>query len=83
MRVLASLLFCLSALPAIAADAPCTCPDMLDLASRNNQVKAAIKTYEEQLATWTAAGEAPGADEDSRTEFQLDTDEPSMDAWKD
>jgi hypothetical protein len=55
-------------LPVCAAgnrrDAPCTCPDMLDLASRNNQVKAAIKTYEEQLATWTAAGEAPGADED-------------------
>ena len=82
MRVLASigsstasLLLCLSALPAIAEDAPCTCPDMLDLASRNNQVKAAMQTYQEQLAAWTAAG-APGADVESRTAFQLDIVEP-------
>src|SRR5262249_11475233 len=47
------------------------------------QVKAAIQTYQEQLATWTAAGSAPGADEDSRNAFQHETVEPSMVAWKD
>jgi hypothetical protein len=79
----ASLLLCIAALPAIAADAPCTCPDMLDLASRNNQVKAAMQTYQEQLAAWTTSGGAPGADEEARTAFQLDTVEPSMVAAKD
>jgi hypothetical protein len=79
----ASLLLCLSAPPASAEDAPCTCPDMLDLASRNNQVKAAMQAYQEQLAAWTAAGGAPGADEEGRTAFQLDIVEPSMVAAKD
>ena len=77
----ASMLLCLSAFPAIADEAPCTCPDMLDLASRNNQVKAAMQSYQEQLAAWTAG--APGADEESRTAFQLDIVEPSMVAAKD
>jgi len=79
----ASLLLCLSSLPAVADNAPCTCPDMMDLANRNNQVKAAIKTYQEQLATWTAGDGAPEADEESRNTFQRETVEPSMVAWKD
>ena len=81
-KMLAPLL-CVFAIPAIAADTSCTCPDMLDLASRNNQVKAAMQTYQEQLAAWSAAGGAPGADEDSRVAFQLDIVEPPMAAVKD
>jgi hypothetical protein len=80
---IASLLLGVSTLPAIAEDAPCTCPDMLDLASRNNQAKAAMQTYAEQLAAWTAAGGPPGADEEARTAFQLDVVQPSMVAAKD
>ncbi len=60
------ILLCALSLSAIAEDAPCTCPDMLDLASRNNQVKAAIQAYEQQLSAWTAAGGAPGANEAAR-----------------
>ncbi|HEV8334696.1 MAG TPA: hypothetical protein VGQ22_24955, partial [Steroidobacteraceae bacterium] len=75
-------LFCGPA-PAVAEEAPCTCPDMLDLASRNNQAKAAIQAYQQQLAAWTAAGGAPGADEAGRTAFQLDVVEPPMAAAKD
>jgi len=82
VRVFA-LVLCSLALPAFAEDAPCTCPDMLDLASRSNQVKAAIQTYQQQLATWTSAGGAPTADEASRITFQRGTVEPPMVAIKD
>jgi hypothetical protein len=79
----ASMLICGFAPPAIAADPPCTCPDMLDLASRNNQVKAAIRTYQEQLAAWTSAGGAPGADEAARISLQREIVEPPMAEAKD
>lgn len=79
----ALLLLCALALSAIAEDAPCTCPDMLDLASRNNQVKAAIQGYEQQLSAWSAAGGAPGADEPARVAFQDGVIEPPMAAVKD
>jgi hypothetical protein len=75
-----SLLLCTCAL---AEDAPCTCPDMLDLASRNNQLKAAIAAYESQLAGWSAAGGAPSADEGSRDTFQRTLIEPPMSEAKD
>jgi hypothetical protein len=68
---------------AIAADTSCTCPEMLDLASRNNQIKAAIQTYQQQLATWTAAGGAPAANEADRVAFQRGTIEPPMVEVKD
>ena len=80
---LVSILLCALAFSAIAEDAPCTCPDMLDLASRNNQVKAAIQAYEQQLSTWRAAGGAPDADEAARTAFQDDVIAPPMTAVKD
>ena len=64
------ILLCALSLSAIAEDAPCTCPDMLDLANRNNQVKAAIQAYEQQLSAWTAAGGAPGANEAARVSLQ-------------
>lgn len=79
----ASMVLCGWALPATAEEAPCTCPDMLDLASRNNQVKEAIKTYQEQLAAWAAAGGAPAADEAARTILQRQVVEPRMIELKD
>ncbi|HET9446100.1 MAG TPA: hypothetical protein VFO35_07565, partial [Steroidobacteraceae bacterium] len=82
----ASILLCtfaFSAFSGAAEDAPCTCPDMLDLANRNNQVKAAIQAYEQQLATWSAAGGAPAADEAARIAFQEGVVEPPMAAVKD
>ena len=80
----ASILLCVLSLSASAAeDAPCTCPDMLDLASRNNQVKAAIQAYEQQLSSWSSAGAAPSADEAARIAFQNDVIEPPMSAVKD
>ena len=79
----ASILLCALLLSAVAEDAPCTCPDMLDLASRNNQVKAAIQAYEQQLSAWTAAGGAPGANEAARLDLQEDIIEPPMAAVKD
>lgn len=78
-----ALLLCAFASPAIAADTSCTCPDMLDLASRNNQVQAAMRTYQEQLTAWSAGSGAPSADEDGRVAFQLDVVEPPMAAVKD
>jgi hypothetical protein len=69
--------------PAIAEDAPCTCPDMMDMASRSDQAKVAIAVYRQQLAAWTAAGGAPEAEEEGRTAFQLDVIEPPMAAAKD
>jgi hypothetical protein len=78
-----SILCCALAFSATAEDAPCTCPDMLDLASRNNQVKAAIQAYEQQLSAWSAAGAAPSADEAARFDFQADVIEPPMTAVKD
>src|SRR5688572_26570733 len=91
MRIFASiwpctvcLLLCVLSLSATAAeDAPCTCPDMLDLASRNNQVKAAIQAYEQQLSSWSSAGAAPSADEAARIAFQNDVIEPPISAVKD
>ena len=77
------ILLCALSLAASAEDAPCTCPDMLDLASRNNQVKAAMQTYEQQLSAWTAAGAAPGADEAARVSLQEGIVEPPMAAVKD
>jgi hypothetical protein len=56
---------------------------MLDLLNRNNQAKAAVQAYEEQLAAWSAASGAPAADEEARVAFQLDTVEPRMAAFKD
>lgn len=76
----AAMLLCAAAL---AEDAPCTCPDMLDLASRNNQVKAAINAYESQIAAWSSASSAPPAHEDSRNTFQLEHIDPAMSAAKD
>lgn len=70
------------AAPAIAADAPCTCPDMMDMASRNDQAKVAIKAYRDQLAAWTRAGAAPGADDVGRRAFQSQV-EALMSAVKD
>lgn len=79
-RTAASLLFfCALAAPLLAADpAPCTCPDMLDLANRNRQVKTAIAMYERNLADWQTAGSAPAANENSRWEFQHERIEPAM-----
>ena len=56
---------------------------MLDLANRNNQVKAAIQAYEQQLSAWTAAGGAPGANEAARVNLQEGIIEPPMAAVKD
>jgi hypothetical protein len=56
---------------------------MLDLASRSNQVKDAIKAYESQLAAWSSGIGAPAADEDSRDTFQSEHIEPPMSAAKD
>jgi hypothetical protein len=90
MKVLAAALSITAAMllggigpSASAEDAPCTCPDMLDLASRNDQAKAAIAAYQQQLAAWAAASGAPAADEEGRTAFQLDVVEPPMAAAKD
>jgi hypothetical protein len=76
------ILLCALSISAVAEDAPCTCPDMLDLASRNNQVKAAMQGYEQQLSAWTAGG-APGANEAARIDLQEDVIEPPMAAAKD
>ena len=78
-RTAASFLLCALATPLLAADpAPCTCPDMLDLANRNRQVKTAIRMYESNLAAWQTAGSAPAANENSRWEFQHERIEPAM-----
>jgi hypothetical protein len=78
-RTAASLLLCALATPLLAADpAPCTCPDMLDLANRNRQVKSAIAIYERSLVGWQTAGGAPAATEGSRKQFQDDSVEPAM-----
>ncbi len=78
-RIAASFLLCAIAAPLLAADpAPCTCPDMLDLANRNRQVKTAIAMYERNLADWQTAGGAPAANETSRTQLQLESVEPAM-----
>ena len=77
------ILLCALSLSALAEDAPCTCPDMLDLANRNNQLKAAIQAYEQQLSAWTAAGGPPGANEAARIDLQEDIIEPPMAAVKD
>jgi hypothetical protein len=66
--------FCLS-VPVLAADVPCTCPDMLDLAGRNDQAKAAIAAYRERLAAWSAAGGAPAADDEARVAVQNEVEE--------
>lgn len=76
------LLWALSA-PPLAEPAPCTCPDMLDMASRSLQAKTAIRTYQEQLATWAAAGGAPDGGEAERALFQRETVEPPMTEVKD
>jgi hypothetical protein len=88
MNVLASarlvaawLLLSAWAAPAIAAG-PCTCPDMMDLTSRNDQARIAIKAYRERLAAWTTSGGAPGADDEGRLAFQLEV-EGEMTAAKD
>lgn len=78
----ASLLWALTA-PALAQPAPCTCPDMLDMASRSLQAKAAIRAYEGQLAAWTAADDAPDASEAQRDRFQHEIVEPPMIEAKD
>jgi hypothetical protein len=78
-HIAASFLFCALAAPLLAADpAPCTCPDMLDLANRNRQVKTAIAMYERSLAGWQTAGGAPVATETSRKQFQDESIEPAM-----
>jgi hypothetical protein len=68
-------------MPAVAAG-PCTCPDMMDLSSRSDQAQAAIRAYRERLAAWTAAGGAPGADDEGRFAFQREVEE-TMIAAKD
>jgi hypothetical protein len=75
--------FPMPAVAAVAEDAPCTCPDMMDMASRSDQAKVAIATYRQQLAAWTAAGGAPDAQDEGRTALQHDVIEPPMAAVKD
>jgi hypothetical protein len=82
MRIAASFLLGALTAPLLAAD-PCTCPDMLDLASRNRQVKAAIAAYERSLAGWQAEGGAPAANEPARDAFQHQSIEPAMVEVKD
>lgn len=79
-----TLLLCALATPLLAAEPmPCTCPDMLDLANRNRQVKTAIQAYEQKLAEWPATGGAPAANEQSRRELQYGFVEEAMIAVKD
>ncbi|HKS53834.1 MAG TPA: hypothetical protein VJS12_01045 [Steroidobacteraceae bacterium] len=77
----AAAMFC-GSVPALGADVPCTCPDMMDLAGRSDQAQAAIRAYRERLAAWTAAGGAPAADDEGRVAFQLEVEE-TMTAAKD
>lgn len=73
-----ALLLCAIATPLLGAEPmPCTCPDMLDLANRNRQVKTAIQTYERSLADATAINE------ESRRHLQFEIVEPAMVAVKD
>lgn len=64
--------------PVMAEDAPCTCPDMIDVANRYNQVLAAIQAYQSQIAAWEAAGTPPPANKAERAALQETIVGPAM-----